>query len=80
MCLGPKVEMKNNFLNYSKFDVGQLVYIKKNIKRFLAFHQILDMCAAPGSKTTQLIEMLHADMNVPFPGMYGGGAALVGGG
>ena len=25
------------------------------------------MCAAPGSKTTQLIEMLHADMNVPFP-------------
>ncbi|EMP28679.1 tRNA (cytosine(34)-C(5))-methyltransferase [Chelonia mydas] len=33
------------------------------------FHQflILDMCAAPGSKTAQLIEMLHADMNVPFP-------------
>ncbi|OXB53620.1 hypothetical protein ASZ78_000101 [Callipepla squamata] len=28
---------------------------------------ILDMCAAPGSKTAQLIEMLHADMNVPFP-------------
>ncbi|XP_032750719.1 RNA cytosine C(5)-methyltransferase NSUN2 isoform X2 [Rattus rattus] len=28
---------------------------------------ILDMCAAPGSKTTQLIEMLHADMSVPFP-------------
>lgn len=27
------------------------------------------MCAAPGSKTTQLIEMLHADMKVPFPGM-----------
>lgn len=27
------------------------------------------MCAAPGSKTTQLIEMLHADMSVPFPGM-----------
>lgn len=26
------------------------------------------MCAAPGSKTTQLIEMLHADMSVPFPG------------
>lgn len=36
--------------------------------RCLAFHQILDMCAAPGSKTTQLIEMLHADMTVPFPG------------
>uniref|UniRef100_A0A2K5RWH8 tRNA (cytosine(34)-C(5))-methyltransferase n=1 Tax=Cebus imitator TaxID=2715852 RepID=A0A2K5RWH8_CEBIM len=30
-------------------------------------HKILAMCAAPGSKTTQLIEMLHADMNVPFP-------------
>lgn len=30
--------------------------------------QILDMCAAPGSKTAQLIEMLHADMDVPFPG------------
>uniref|UniRef100_A0AAR2IU75 tRNA (cytosine(34)-C(5))-methyltransferase n=1 Tax=Pygocentrus nattereri TaxID=42514 RepID=A0AAR2IU75_PYGNA len=28
---------------------------------------ILDMCAAPGSKTAQLIEMLHADMDVPFP-------------
>lgn len=32
------------------------------------FVQILDMCAAPGSKTAQLIEMLHADMDVPFPG------------
>lgn len=30
--------------------------------------QILDMCAAPGSKTAQLIEMLHSDMEVPFPG------------
>ncbi|EPY72927.1 tRNA (cytosine(34)-C(5))-methyltransferase [Camelus ferus] len=30
-------------------------------------HKILDMCAAPGSKTAQLIEMLHADMRVPFP-------------
>ncbi|XP_026989677.1 RNA cytosine C(5)-methyltransferase NSUN2 [Tachysurus fulvidraco] len=30
-------------------------------------HKILDMCAAPGSKTAQLIEMLHSDMNVPFP-------------
>ncbi|XP_075396966.1 RNA cytosine C(5)-methyltransferase NSUN2 [Tenrec ecaudatus] len=30
-------------------------------------HKILDMCAAPGSKTTQLIEMLHADLNIPFP-------------
>ncbi|XP_066479804.1 RNA cytosine C(5)-methyltransferase NSUN2 isoform X2 [Tiliqua scincoides] len=30
-------------------------------------HKILDMCAAPGSKTAQLIEMLHADMDVSFP-------------
>nr|XP_033785629.1 RNA cytosine C(5)-methyltransferase NSUN2 isoform X1 [Geotrypetes seraphini] len=30
-------------------------------------HKILDMCAAPGSKTAQLIEMLHTDMNIPFP-------------
>lgn len=29
------------------------------------------MCAAPGSKTAQLIEMLHADMNVPFPSKSG---------
>uniref|UniRef100_A0A9J7X122 tRNA (cytosine(34)-C(5))-methyltransferase n=1 Tax=Cyprinus carpio carpio TaxID=630221 RepID=A0A9J7X122_CYPCA len=28
---------------------------------------ILDMCAAPGSKTAQLIEMLHSDMDIPFP-------------
>ncbi|KAM6899575.1 RNA cytosine C(5)-methyltransferase NSUN2 [Xenentodon cancila] len=30
-------------------------------------HKILDMCAAPGSKTGQLIEMLHSDMDVAFP-------------
>ncbi|XP_073443970.1 RNA cytosine C(5)-methyltransferase NSUN2 [Dendrobates tinctorius] len=30
-------------------------------------HKILDMCAAPGSKTKQLIELLHADMDIPFP-------------
>ncbi|KAM9434239.1 RNA cytosine C(5)-methyltransferase NSUN2 [Clarias gariepinus] len=30
-------------------------------------HKILDMCAAPGSKTAQLIELLHSDMDVPFP-------------
>ncbi|XP_063779006.1 RNA cytosine C(5)-methyltransferase NSUN2 [Pseudophryne corroboree] len=30
-------------------------------------HKILDMCAAPGSKTKQIIEMLHADMDVSFP-------------
>ncbi|XP_069770293.1 RNA cytosine C(5)-methyltransferase NSUN2 [Narcine bancroftii] len=30
-------------------------------------HKILDMCAAPGSKTAQLIEMLHSDMSIAFP-------------
>eukprot|EP01135_Chromosphaera_perkinsii_P011777 Nk52_evm23s2496 gene=Nk52_evmTU23s2496 len=25
-------------------------------------HRVLDMCAAPGSKTTQLMEMMHADV------------------
>ncbi|XP_052816102.1 RNA cytosine-C(5)-methyltransferase NSUN2-like [Mya arenaria] len=33
-------------------------------------HKILDMCAAPGSKTAQLIEMLHSDDNVPVPDGY----------
>ncbi len=28
--------------------------------------QVLDMCAAPGSKTAQLVEFLHADGN-PLP-------------
>ncbi|KAL3860582.1 hypothetical protein ACJMK2_010684 [Sinanodonta woodiana] len=30
-------------------------------------HKILDMCAAPGSKTAQLIEYLHADESVHIP-------------
>lgn len=33
-------------------------------------HKILDMCAAPGSKTAQIIEYLHADTDEPMPGMY----------
>ena len=28
------------------------------------------MCAAPGSKTAQLIEALHVDENIPVPGKY----------
>jgi len=31
-------------------------------------HKVLDMCAAPGSKTAQLIEYLHADTDNPMPG------------
>ena len=27
-------------------------------------HKVLDMCAAPGSKTTQLIELLHGNDDV----------------
>ncbi len=30
--------------------------------------KVLDMCAAPGSKTAQLIEIMHSDDNVPNPG------------
>lgn len=31
----------------------------------LACSQILDMCAAPGSKTAQILEMLHAGTMMP---------------
>lgn len=30
-------------------------------------HKILDMCAAPGSKTAQLIEMLHSGAEAAVP-------------
>nr|XP_054748162.1 RNA cytosine-C(5)-methyltransferase NSUN2-like [Lytechinus pictus] len=30
-------------------------------------HKVLDMCAAPGSKTAQLIEMLHAEETMGWP-------------
>lgn len=30
-------------------------------------HKVLDMCAAPGSKTAQLIEMIHADEKEALP-------------
>uniref|UniRef100_UPI00358F2CBB RNA cytosine C(5)-methyltransferase NSUN2-like isoform X2 n=1 Tax=Myxine glutinosa TaxID=7769 RepID=UPI00358F2CBB len=30
-------------------------------------HKVLDLCAAPGSKTTQIIDMLHSDVSTPFP-------------
>lgn len=47
-----------------------LIVIFQNLlsNSFCVSMQILDMCAAPGSKTAQLIEMLHSDMDVPFPG------------
>lgn len=31
-------------------------------------HLVLDMCAAPGSKTAQIIEALHADESDKQPG------------
>lgn len=33
-------------------------------------HKVLDMCAAPGSKTAQLIEALHVEENNPIPGGF----------
>ncbi|CAG9766447.1 unnamed protein product [Ceutorhynchus assimilis] len=33
-------------------------------------HKILDMCAAPGSKTAQLLEMLHQNEEVSIPSGY----------
>lgn len=33
-------------------------------------HKVLDMCAAPGSKTAQLIEALHVDESKPIPTGY----------
>ena len=40
-------------------------YLSSVIYRFITifvnFLQVLDMCAAPGSKTAQLIEFLHAE-------------------
>lgn len=35
-----------------------IIFCKSNF-RFVLFSKILDMCAAPGSKTAQLIEFLH---------------------
>jgi len=32
------------------------------------WHKVLDMCAAPGSKTAQLIEMIHVDEGNDPPG------------
>lgn len=37
----------------------------ENTKEFL---KVLDMCAAPGSKTAQLIEMIHAEEKETLPG------------
>ena len=35
----------------------------------LPHHKVLDMCAAPGSKTAQIIECLHANDKVEPPSM-----------
>jgi 16S rRNA C967 or C1407 C5-methylase (RsmB/RsmF family) len=36
---------------------------------FALLHQVLDMCAAPGSKTFQILEMLHAGSDATPPGL-----------
>ncbi|KHJ46963.1 hypothetical protein D918_02503 [Trichuris suis] len=33
-------------------------------------HYVLDTCAAPGSKTVQILEMLHSDESVPIPSKF----------
>lgn len=30
-----------------------------------SYHKVLDVCAAPGSKTMQIIEMMHNDGKIP---------------
>ena len=37
------------------------VLSRDQLIRLLSLPQVLDMCAAPGSKTAQLIEALHAE-------------------
>ncbi|XP_012136901.1 tRNA (cytosine(34)-C(5))-methyltransferase Nsun2 [Megachile rotundata] len=34
------------------------------------YHKVLDMCAAPGSKTAQLIEMIHSENESTLPGGF----------
>lgn len=41
-----------------------------NINNLLTSSQVLDMCAAPGSKTAQLIEAIHGDEKIEHPSMY----------
>lgn len=56
----------------SQKDTLQYRVLKLQIKKYVLqssyFLQVLDMCAAPGSKTAQLIEMIHADEKIPIPG------------
>ena len=49
----------SNFLSFDKFTPS---FFNVNLKS-----KILDMCAAPGSKTAQLIESLHKDESNPIP-------------
>lgn len=40
-----------------------------NVRHINDVLKALDMCAAPGSKTAQLLESLHSDPNTPATGM-----------
>ncbi|OQV14611.1 tRNA (cytosine(34)-C(5))-methyltransferase [Hypsibius exemplaris] len=37
-------------------------------------HKVLDMCAAPGSKTAQIVDMLQGDISIPIPEEEAGAA------
>ncbi|KAL8194259.1 UNVERIFIED_CONTAM: tRNA (cytosine(34)-C(5))-methyltransferase [Gekko kuhli] len=68
----PQLEKFHHFL-VSETECGNISrqeavsMIPPLLLRVQPHHKILDLCAAPGSKTAQLIEMLHADMSIPFP-------------
>uniref|UniRef100_A0A8C1ADJ6 tRNA (cytosine(34)-C(5))-methyltransferase n=1 Tax=Cyprinus carpio carpio TaxID=630221 RepID=A0A8C1ADJ6_CYPCA len=65
--LSRKILRKSPLLEkFHQFLVSETESVNKNQWNFPQ-HKILDMCAAPGSKTAQLIEMLHSDMDIPFP-------------
>uniref|UniRef100_A0A8C1ACM5 tRNA (cytosine(34)-C(5))-methyltransferase n=1 Tax=Cyprinus carpio carpio TaxID=630221 RepID=A0A8C1ACM5_CYPCA len=66
--LSRKILRKSPLLEkFHQFLVSETESVNKNQWNFVPQHKILDMCAAPGSKTAQLIEMLHSDMDIPFP-------------
>ncbi len=48
-----------------RFSEKESLQFQQNVK-----FQVLDMCAAPGSKTAQLVELIHSDENIVLPGRF----------